>query len=120
MPTVTWTFSKDAARVSGRSLLRPRSLSLGTHPPDNDYPPPFDLKPDRSFLKLHGSFCGLLDLDLIAGLDSCVGLRDKHVNGRHHKERESGADDHSTYQHDANAVSRSSAWALGKNERKMA
>jgi len=49
-----------------------------------------------------------------------MGLRDKHVNGRHNKKRESGADDHSTYQHDADAVSCSSAWTLSKNQREMA
>ena len=57
---------------------------------------------------------------MIIALAGYMGFRDQHVDGRHHKQRENGSDDHAADQHDADAVSRSGAWALRQNQREVA
>src|ERR1700722_4053846 len=72
------------------------------------------------FPELNCGFRPLIKSQRFIALDRYVGLRDQHIDRRHHKKGENRTNDHAADQHDTDAVSRSGAWAISQNQREVA
>jgi hypothetical protein len=70
-------------------------------------------------LTSRGAANGLPEFDFFRRFDLLMRLSYEHVDRRNDEQSECGADNHAAYQHDADAVSGSRAWACCKNQWKV-